>query len=116
MTRIAAREKLTAIVKMKTGKCPPQEYVRMHIGGDIYTIEAYEDDLRELGRDETIVSLEYARPTHQLTTLRPESQTSTTCQKCGSALGGEAAQVGNAVWCHPCADDAPESLQDRVSK
>ena len=26
------------------------------------------------------------------------------CEKCGSFMNGERAQVGNEIWCHPCAD------------
>lgn len=34
------------------------------------------------------------------------------CEKCGFLMNGERAQVGNEIWCHPCAD-APLTRDQR---
>lgn len=67
--RIADGGKLAAIVKMKPGKKPPKALIRMRIGEGIYTIDAYDDELQALAKEPDVVSIEYARPTHQLTKI-----------------------------------------------
>lgn len=75
-TRIAAREKIRAIVKMRLGTEPPSDFIRMKIGGDtktggvIFTIEAYEDELQEFGKEADVISLEYSRPVSRLVTVK----------------------------------------------
>lgn len=68
-SRIAVGGKLAAIIKMKSGKKPPDALIRMHIGEDIYTIDAYDDELQALAKDPDVISIQYARPTHQLTAV-----------------------------------------------
>ena len=68
-SRIAEGGKLAAIVKMKPGKRPPKALIRMHIGEGIFTVDAYDDELQALAKDPNVVSIEYARPTYQLTKL-----------------------------------------------
>lgn len=68
-SRITEGGKLAAIVKMKPGKRPPEALIRMRIGGDIYTVDAYDDELQALAKEPDVVSVEYARPTHQLTKI-----------------------------------------------
>lgn len=68
-SRIEPREKIRAIAKMKPGAVPPFEYLSIKIGGDIYTIEAYEDDLEEFSKHPDVISLEYGRLVRQLVKL-----------------------------------------------
>jgi hypothetical protein len=65
-SRFGPVQKLRAIAKMKPGAVPPQEYLTMKIGGDIYTVEACEADLKEFSKGPDVIGLEYSRPMHQL--------------------------------------------------
>lgn len=51
---------------MKPGTVPPLEYLSMKIGGDIYTVEASEGDLKEFSKSPDVIGLEYGRPVRQL--------------------------------------------------
>lgn len=65
-SRIEPAQKIRAIAKMKPGAVPPQEYISMKIGGDIYTIEACEADLKEFSKSPDVIGLEYGRMVRQL--------------------------------------------------
>jgi hypothetical protein len=43
----------------------------------------------------------------------PQAAPEPRCARCGYTLNGEAAQVGDEIWCHPCADTAPLSRPQR---
>lgn len=70
-SRIAIGGKLAAIVKMNPGKRPPEALIRMHIAADIYTIDAYDDELQALAQSPDVISIQYSRPVQTLVSIPP---------------------------------------------
>ena len=68
--RIEAAQKLRAIAKMKPGAVPPDEYISMKIGEDIFTVEACEADLQEFSRSPDVLGLEYGRMVRQFVRVK----------------------------------------------